>query len=65
MKSRTADGLTAIAVAWCRTHNAMVRFESDGSVTVKVNGKQRRRPVLIAAVNALAGALAAPERNQK
>lgn len=47
------------AVRWCREHNALVRFESDGTVSVKVNGKTRRRPILTDAVNALATALGA------
>lgn len=41
------------AISWCRKHNAYVRFESDGSVSVKVNDMKRRRATLIEAVQSL------------
>jgi len=41
------------ALAWCRTHNAFVRFESNGTVTVKVNELRRRRPTFLEAVVAM------------
>lgn len=52
--SRHPYKATAIldAVAWCRLHNALVRFESDGTVTVRMNGASRRRPTLVEAVEA-------------
>lgn len=40
------------AVVWCREHNALVRFWSNGTVTVRMNGFTRRRPTLVEAVDA-------------
>lgn len=47
------------ALRWCRAKNARVRFESNQTVTVYVNGRQRRRPTLAQAVTALAEVLRA------
>ncbi len=44
---------TLDALAWCRLHNAFVRFESDGTVTIKVGEYRRRRPTLVDAVDAM------------
>jgi hypothetical protein len=41
------------ALKWCREHHALVRFESDGTVSVKVNDLRRRRPTFCGAVVAL------------
>lgn len=40
------------ALDWCRAHNAHVRFESDGSVSIRMNGTLRRRANLVDAVDA-------------
>ena len=40
------------AIEWCRVHNAMVRFWSNGTVTVRINSTTRRRPTLLEAVDA-------------
>lgn len=48
-----ADAATLAAVAWCRKHNAFVRFESSGRVTVKMNGTARIRDTLVECVAAL------------
>lgn len=45
------------AIDWLRKHNALVRFESDGSVSVKVNRHKRRRPTLTEAIRAVESAL--------
>lgn len=44
---------TSEAFKWCRAHNARVRFESNGTVSVYVNGFSRRRATLTEAVVAL------------
>jgi hypothetical protein len=41
------------ALAWCRLRNARIRFQSDGAVSVMVNGYTRRRPTFLDAVEAL------------
>jgi hypothetical protein len=48
IRERGVDTLTA--VLWCRQHNAYVRFESNGTVSVKCNLKVRRRKTLLDAV---------------
>lgn len=53
---------TLEAIRWCRTHNARIRFESSGKVTVCVNGFTRRRETLVEAVLALQTFLAAGPR---
>ncbi len=53
---QAAQVLLLEAVTWCRARNAMVRFESDGTVSVKVNGMTRRRQTLPDAVDAMARA---------
>ena len=40
------------AIAWCLEHNALVRFWSNETVTVRVNGTSRRRATLVQAVEA-------------
>lgn len=37
------------ALRWCRQHNASIRFESNGTVTIKVNDVRRRRATLVEA----------------
>lgn len=46
------------ALDWCRDHNARVRFQSNKTVSVGVNGKTRRRKTLVEAVDAIKAALA-------
>ena len=41
------------ALAWLRAHNALVRFESNGTVSVTVSCYKRRRATLDEAVHAL------------
>ena len=38
------------ALDWLRGHNAMVRFESDGTVSVTVQHTKRRCPMLVTAI---------------
>jgi hypothetical protein len=45
------------AFDWLRAHNATVRFESDGAVSVTVNRTKRRRPLLVTAILAVKDAI--------
>lgn len=47
------------ALDWLRHHNALVRFESDGTVSVTVNRTKRRRPLLVTAIIAVKDAIEA------
>lgn len=46
-----------LALSWLREHNAGVRFESNGTVSVWANGIRRRRKTLHQATEALIVAL--------
>ena len=47
------------ALDWLRSHNAMVRFESDGTASVTVRRTKRRRTILVAAIIAVKDAIEA------
>ncbi len=53
MSKRRAPTRPQAAIAWLRAHNALVRFESDRTVSVKVNRTKRRRPTLALAILAV------------
>lgn len=50
-KTEMRNMLVAIAdvLTWCREHNASIRFQSNGTVSIRVNGKERRRKTLVEA----------------
>ncbi len=52
----TPDDRVLDALVWCRQRNALIRFESNQTVTVKVSFTQRRRKTLVLAVEALKNA---------
>ena len=54
---RGIESAAQAAVAVLRATNALVRFESDGTISVKANGKKRRRATLVLAALALEAAL--------
>lgn len=47
------------ALDWLRAHNALVRFESDGTVSVTVRRTKRRRSLLVASIIAVKDAIEA------
>lgn len=50
----TSPSMNAVdALAWCRRHNATIRFETDGTVTVEAFGRARRAFTLGDALTAL------------
>lgn len=48
------------AIAWCRRHNARVRFWSNGTVSVHVNYQSARRATLPIAAGVLAERIELP-----